>query len=574
MPLGLLANDSLQDLSDIARHNVASSRNTTTTKVNASVRRRQFANHGGGRSASVSEANPQQPPSFQYVGQYSEEYYFNESYHHHHTPHQNNYSDLDVFAKKPEGGGNNFICCLAPWLFTPSDKQLSHREQHSKEFSFGAGDEENESKDSSSSNILGERLSARERQAVLARLRLAQPASLQQEDLQPVVHESSAAGSERSSTSARKSLLNGIPVYDTSPLNSAGLKGILKTANSHKGSNATLNEAKLNGSMVSLSKESDSAHRRSLFPSTYEGRHSKNGYQSVSFGPFARVVNIKSRNDMEVEEKASIWWQRSDYEDFRKTGRIITRAILEGGGEIWLKQVSSTDTSGTGDIMSNPGDKWWHKFGHSRRGLEHVVSVDEGRQRQLNVKTAIRAVLEEQERQKLRHRLMDHEKLRSVALHYTSWARDLALASGSSDADAVQSSFASDRRSREFYLLKMSRGTENRKTHAVPEFMQPLSHLRPSARPLVHPNLDANTAAQIQMRRRRSLAKPPNQSGVETSVPVHDNTNGDHEQKCSISKQAAGFADGKPIDISTVLTGMGAALDPNDEQLASMAVVS
>jgi hypothetical protein len=37
-------------------------------------------------------------------------------------------------------------------------------------------------------------------------------------------------------------------------------------------------------------------------------------------------------------------------------------------------------------------DKWWHKFGHSRRGLEHVASIDEDRQRQANVRAAVKAV--------------------------------------------------------------------------------------------------------------------------------------------------------------------------------------
>ena len=211
---------------------------------------------------------------------------------------------------------------------------------------------------------------------------------------------------------------------------------------------------------------------------------------------------------------------KKDYEDFCKTGRIITKAIIAEGAvkSGWLK-VSSSLLSATSSSSSSPngsakeGDKWWHKFGHSRRGLEHVVSVQEGRERQINVRTAIRAVLEEQARQKMYHR-EDAEKLRVVALNYTSWARDLALAAGSSDADAVQTEFASDRKSREFYLLKLARtnsAKSNVSGHHVPGFMQP--SLRVATTPsaaiskgprLTQPHLlDANTAAQISFRRRK-----------------------------------------------------------------------
>jgi hypothetical protein len=140
-----------------------------------------------------------------------------------------------------------------------------------------------------------------------------------------------------------------------------------------------------------------------------------------------------------------------------------------------------------------------------------------------------------------------------VSLHHTHWARDLALAAGASDADAVQSSFAADRRSREFYLLKLSKytttqspGSNNAKAirgsfnnpqhHLVPQFMQPTLQGRDSAMNMnskalqMQQRLDANTAAQIRFRT-RGLGKAgvttgtivSNGSGIVDSINIKNN---------------------------------------------------
>jgi hypothetical protein len=314
---------------------------------------------------------------------------------------------------------------------------------------------------------------------------------------------------------------------------------------------------------------------------------------NVSFAPMARVVTVKSKNDMAPEEKASVWFQKPDYEDFRKTGRIITKAMLEGGSEIWLtsdRTVGSAGQAGGGgkgggsggradgankeNPARAPGDKWWHKFGHSRRGLEHIVSFDEGRQRQSNVRNAIHAVLEEQARQR-RYRKEDPEKLRTVSLHHTNWARDLALAAGASDADAVHSSFAEDRKSREFFLLKMVKADSATVTGScrIPEFMQPALHsprLTGAHRP-AH-NLDENTATHIKFRNQQAkqgapealLAPTRSASGDEgdsqvSSEPIRD-PNPEDKKEDSMAQRAKGFlSDGAGrVDMSAVLSGLGA----------------
>ena len=193
--------------------------------------------------------------------------------------------------------------------------------------------------------------------------------------------------------------------------------------------------------------------------------------------------------------------------------------------------------------------------------------MEEGRDRQVNVRSAIHAVLEEHKRQKM-YRREDPEKLRMVALNHTSWARDLALAAGASDADAVVTSFAEDRKSREFYLLKMSR-SQSTQSGPMPKFMMPHTHgiVTPSPRLVQQKRLDANTAAQLCFRRKMSSgggsaktmtspSTPRESETTETSEPIHDpDPDGDR-----LAQRAAGFmVEGeRRVDMAAVLSGMGA----------------
>ena len=636
MSLGLLARDSIVDLAAFNREDVSSIVSSKDTRKAPTTAAREKTGMTGSRLsvsngiAPQKEANPQQPPSFQFSGllddYYSEEYYNYDNDDEHHKPHfllggahpSSNYHG---------GSGqstNKFLCCLFPWLLHPPKKQIHLQRSTSTDSSHHSNissipiptppisnDNDTESKDgeSTNSNVLGERLSDKERQAVLARLRLAQPESMttssqqQQNDARNESKESSDEFSVRNGKQRSKGLLNGIPALD--PLSKEGdlpkLKGILKTRSSTKVDEQTqqsnVRDARLTTigepqsvSDVKTTSGSAGARRRSLFPS-YEEKKPRTS-NSVTFSPMARVVTVKSRNDMTLDEKSDVWWQKSDYEDFRKTGRIITRAMLEGGGEIWLTGGSTTSNATKkkknedGSDSAETGDKWWHKFGHSRRGLEHVVSIEEGRQRQMNVKTAIRAVLDEQARQKM-YKREDAEKLRHVALHHTMWARDLALASGASDADAVDQSFSEGRKSREFFLLKMSRnkaptGSAKLDPKNVPLFMQPAVHSRPSSARMntniaTH-HLDAHTASQIQFRRQKLQSDPTQalpEREVEIQEQLHD-PNPDETSKASLAQKAAGFsADREKVNMAAVLAGMGGAmLNQKNEALPVMRVAS
>lgn len=519
-----------------------------------------------------------------------------------HYGHYSAYSGIPVVMGE-KNSNQSFWCCLFPWMAAPppleseDNNMISSMDLDTKQESLVTVQEgrtsstgppsRSGSKDddevSTGSDVFGEKLSDKDRQAVLARLRLAQPDATG--PVSPPMDTDNPAGTVAIIEPKQKGLLNGIVSAKRMQM-----KGILRKA-------STISRNNLNDALCSGGNSTDGvSKRRSLFPS-YETVNKPKKNLHVEFSPMARVLTVKSHKDMDEDEKGGIWWQRSDYEEFRKTGRMITKAMLEGGSEIWLAtnqswQLPNKDRQSTlkhavslaeqhaaftkGDITAKKEyeetrDKWWHKFGHSRRGLEHIASIDEGRQRQTNVKTALRAVIEEQRRQKVFHR-EDPEKLRMVSIQHTSWARDLALAAGASDADAVQMNFDDgSRKSREFYLLKLSR-TNQTKVHStqkasVPAFMKPAMTLQ------VQPSrLDANTVPQIRYRqaqhkRHNSLAQAPASTSEkkptieETAkiVPIKSEEDISISKPSSMAKQAAGFASGEEIgNMSTVLTGMGA----------------
>lgn len=494
-----------------------------------------------------------------------------------------------------------FWCCLFPWInyssansalppseyseeATPQEslvhvngsgngngtKDTAMQKQKQKQDSGTSSDDNDEDETSTvGSDVFGEKLSDKDRQAVLARLRLASP------DV--------ASSSETDESGS--GLLNGLNSMEGSDNMSRPIttpKSILKqTSSLTSRTNLQLGGGGANAASGGASAEAK--RRRSLFPS-YETKKKSNKNLHTEFSPMARVLTVKSHKDMDGEEKSAIWWQRSDYEEFRKTGRMITRVMLQGGSEVWLAtnqswQTPNKDRQTTlkhafslaerqaafhkGDVNAkkeyeDTRDKWWHKFGHSRRGLEHIASIDEGRQRQTNVKTAIRAVVEEQRRQKVFNR-EDPDKLRMVSLQHTSWARDLSMAAGASDADAVRMNFDDiSRKSREFYLLKFSRSNQmtvtNTKKANVPAFMKPALSMK-----TVQPSrLDANTVSQIRFRqgahKKRSAVAPITRA---ESVPIKSESEATASDS-KMAKQAAGFASGEEVgNMSAVLTGMG-----------------
>lgn len=134
--------------------------------------------------------------------------------------------------------------------------------------------------------------------------------------------------------------------------------------------------------------------------------------------------------------------------------------MLTGGSEIWLseskeKQISRSRTNegAENDDGSSFGSKWWCKFGHSRRGLEHICKISEGRGRQRNVILATKSVVDEYRRQKVIGHF-DDKRLASVSRQYTSWATDLAHAAALADQEGVRKNFSVSAKSRNDYVLQ------------------------------------------------------------------------------------------------------------------------
>eukprot|EP00536_Pseudo-nitzschia_multiseries_P003309 jgi/Psemu1/185543/e_gw1.50.37.1 len=474
------------------------------------------------------------------------------------------YGDYTLTGSAQTGKKGQVNCwqCIFPWSSPEDDDDDDNDDDNEEEKEEQIIDNTDGCSDdvslisAGSENALGEKLSEKDRQAVLARLRLAQP----------------DGGSASANANAS---VDGTTSVASDGASESKPKGILRQV--HKGRKMN-HSTRSNGSHQSNknNKQQQGKERRALFPA-YEPKTEKKKDLHTTFSPMARVVTIKSSKEMDQTEKGNIWWQKPDYDEFRKTGRLVSRVMLQGGSEIWLATNRSWQLPNQGKAATlrramenvdkeSTSDKWWHKFGHSRRGLEHIASIDEGRQRQANVKTSIRAVLTEQRRQKAFSR-EDPEKLRMHSIQNTSWAKDLALASGASDADAVSKNFDDgSRKSREFYLLKFSRagklnsatGPKSGPKQVMPAFMRPMISMS------LKPNLlDANTTTRLHSKRVTADGPPSvpartNQKrGAVSSEPIHDPII--HMGEESLAHKAAGFANGEEaVNMSAVLTGMGA----------------
>lgn len=511
---------------------------------------------------------------------------------------------------------------------------------------------------SSDTDAYGEKLTDKDRLAVLARLRLSQLNPSESADTNAVSAKRESNGLldgipsssvQPDTVEAKKGDTPGKPAQGTKsqavPLSAPTIsktdgteaalknvqkKGILKWAGVKK--QVLGREA---GMVKSGSSSVNARSRRSLFPS-YDPKSERsvnadssmeNSFQSsnkIRFAPMARVVTVTSRKNMTIMEKSSVWWQKSDYDDFKKSGRIIAKAMLQGGSEIWLttnnawsnkrqkheSQLQRAESTGTGIKVNQEagekpsqdedfGHKWWCKFGHSRRGLEHIASVEEGRQRQRNVNTSISVVIEEQRRQRLNH-AKDAKKLSMVAQQYTGWARDLALAAGAADAEAVRSNFGRDAKCRAHYFLtnasesslgNAGEGTDGR----IPSFMksrsQPISpelldantfstfnSKKQQKKNMLHPkdtkadqrkgpNNEQTRSAQVGNNHVRNEKGEESESKSTLDVANSDTVEAIHDPDLcseSIAKKAAGFGlgEGAP-DMAAVLSGMGAVSNNN-----------
>mmetsp|Transcript_34871 Transcript_34871/g.78576 ORF Transcript_34871/g.78576 Transcript_34871/m.78576 type:complete len:658 (+) Transcript_34871:351-2324(+) len=164
-----------------------------------------------------------------------------------------------------------------------------------------------------------------------------------------------------------------------------------------------------------------------------------------------------------------------DNEEEKKDG--VDDAADDKSYEKSIKKTDSDLSSGSTGSSSKP--KWWHQYEHSRRGLERYASPGQALQIVASHKVALRKVLGEQNMQRLLNFLcvpgaLNPDKIAEIYHEYTAWSRDLALAAGASDADAVRTNFDDEKRhTREYYMLKQVVASDYRVHRHMPQFMMP-----------------------------------------------------------------------------------------------------
>ena len=167
--------------------------------------------------------------------------------------------------------------------------------------------------------------------------------------------------------------------------------------------------------------------------------------------------------------------QDEDYEEEKKDG--VDHAE-NNSDDLCIQEAKSDVSSGSTGSSGKP-KAWWHQYDHSRRGLERYASPGQALQIVASYKVALHKVLEEQTMQRLLNFLcipgaVNPDKIAEIYHEYTAWSRDLALAAGASDADAVRTNFDDEKRhTREYYMLKQVVASDYRVHKHMPQFMMP-----------------------------------------------------------------------------------------------------
>ena len=182
---------------------------------------------------------------------------------------------------------------------------------------------------SGDTDVYGEKLTEKDRQAVMARLRL----STGEPPAPAPPPEVSTSGSESSSDHGAPSSF----AASETATNKTRVKGILKHTSNMASSESLGNPTSVQHGKTDL--HDGPPDRRSLFPlyatrkvhpspDANDGLLSPPSKKSVGFSPMARVVSVPSRREMTFVDRAGVWWQRSDYDDFKKVRSYIGSSFL------------------------------------------------------------------------------------------------------------------------------------------------------------------------------------------------------------------------------------------------------
>lgn len=208
----------------------------------------------------------------------------------------------------------------------------------------------------------------------------------------------------------------------------------------------------------------------------------------VHFSELKQVLRVRK---ITPEEASDVWYHSEAFEHFKNEMTLLIRkdGASRELAEAWLEATNEGSRVSNSSVKSD-GSKsrsWWHDYDHSRRGLERYASPGQAREILASYKVAVHKVLGEQQRQRLMGCLLCFfpgiscgtidpraEKIAKVYHEYTAWSRDLALAAGASDADAVLTNFDDEKRhSREYYMLKQVVASGYKVHKHMPQFMLP-----------------------------------------------------------------------------------------------------
>ena len=82
----------------------------------------------------------------------------------------------------------------------------------------------------------------------------------------------------------------------------------------------------------------------------------------------------------------ALWWTRGGYDRFKHTARILARTLVpnvydDTAHGVLLGGIAGDESSDAARSalkavwQDDHSDKWWCKFGYSRRGLEHITQI-------------------------------------------------------------------------------------------------------------------------------------------------------------------------------------------------------
>jgi len=167
----------------------------------------------------------------------------------------------------------------------------------------------------------------------------------------------------------------------------------------------------------------------------YSNEHAETSTSSgkTMFCPTTQVHFITSL----LPVKREVWWGRTDIKRFGKSAEAIAQSATVKNRE-----------------KLHMNDEQKSTIKDAIRGLEHMTSIKYGKKREKKRQQTIKAVIMEQEHWKKRGKECDALTLAKVSFRHSQWSREIALAAGFADAEAVEKDTGNVHR--DDFLLKKS----------------------------------------------------------------------------------------------------------------------